>query len=185
MNIQRVAVIGSGGGGKTTLALEIGRALDLPVYHLDRLFWRSGWVETPPEEWETIHRDLCANPRWVIDGNYGGTMDQRLQACDAVVYLDRPTMVCLWNVVKRFLLFRGKTRPDMTPGCQEQLDWDFIRWILAYRRRNRPRILKKLADLDSGKRVAILRSRRDMDGFLRTLRRERFRAGSDTQGMQD
>src|SRR6185312_14717291 len=38
--IERVVILGSGGAGKTRLALALGECTGLPVVHLDPLFWR-------------------------------------------------------------------------------------------------------------------------------------------------
>ncbi len=43
--MQRIAILGCSGGGKSTLARALGEALDLPVVHLDQLYWLPGWVE--------------------------------------------------------------------------------------------------------------------------------------------
>jgi len=48
--MKRVLVIGSGGSGKATLARRLGERLGLEVIHLDVMFWRPRWVETPRHE---------------------------------------------------------------------------------------------------------------------------------------
>lgn len=125
----RVLVIGSGGSGKSTLAAQLGARLRLPVVHLDALYWRPGWVATPASGWRETVAHLVATERWVMDGNYGGTLDLRIAACDAVVLLDPPRSVCLARVVWRWLRYAGTTRPDMAPGCPEHLTWEFVRWV--------------------------------------------------------
>jgi hypothetical protein len=77
-NVQRVAIVGSGGAGKSTLARELGQRLGLPVIHLDQRFWRPGWLETETEEWAATQQELAAADRWIRDGNYGATLDVRL-----------------------------------------------------------------------------------------------------------
>ena len=90
--MRRVLVIGSGGAGKSRFAVALGRRLGLPVIHLDAHFWHAGWVETPAAEWrERRWRSWSAGEAWVMDGNYGGTMAQRLATCDTVIFLDLPT----------------------------------------------------------------------------------------------
>ena len=74
----------------------MGEILHLPVHHLDRLHWKPNWTEPPKEEWQKIQADLCAEEEWVIDGNYGGTMDIRLAACDTVVFLDLSRWRCVF-----------------------------------------------------------------------------------------
>ena len=55
--MRRVLVIGCGGAGKSTFARELGARTGLPVVHLDRLYWKPGWVPTPPGEWELVVRE--------------------------------------------------------------------------------------------------------------------------------
>jgi adenylate kinase family enzyme len=166
--MERILVIGSGGSGKTTVARTIAERLGLPLIHLDAIYWRPGWTPTPSEEWGRLVTELVARPRWVMDGNYGGTLDVRLAACDTVVFLDLPTRVCLWRVLKRSVQYRGRTRPDVAPGCPEKLGWEFFAWVLTYRSRRRPRILERLRRL-VGQRAVVLSSQGDVDRFIASL----------------
>jgi adenylate kinase family enzyme len=164
--LKRALVIGSGGSGKTTVARRLAERTGLPLIHLDRLYWRAGWEPTPAPEWEATVRRLLLGDAWIIDGNYGGTLDLRLAACDTVVFLDLPRLVCLWRVLKRQVGHLGRERPELAPGCKERLRWDFLVWIWTYGSRQRGDILKRLAALDSGKRVVILESSDAIEEFL-------------------
>jgi adenylate kinase family enzyme len=164
--MRRVLVIGSGGAGKSTFAADLGARTGLPVIHLDALYWRAGWQETPREEWAARVDELIALDAWIMDGNYGGTMERRLAACDTVVFLDFPRALCLWRVVARRARYRGRTRPDMAEGCREHLTWEFARWVWTYRRERRPGVLKRLGELREGQRVHVLRSPREVRRFL-------------------
>jgi len=166
--MERVLVIGSGGSGKTTVARTIAERLGVPLIHLDALYWRPGWTPTPPDEWERSVAELIARPRWVMDGNYGGTLGMRLAACDGVVFLDMPRRVCLWRILKRRVRYRGRRRPDVAPGCPERVTWEFVRWVWTYRKRRRGAILERLGAL-TGCRVVILSSRREVERFLASL----------------
>ena len=159
-------IIGCGGSGKSTLAIRLGGKLSLPVHHIDRMYWRPGWTESTIAEMRKLQEGLCAQPRWVIDGNYASTMDIRLAACDTVVYLDLSTFACFAGAVRRYLQYRGRTRPDMTDGCPERLSWDYLVWIWNFRRKIRPDLLKRLQDLKDGKQVVILTSRKAVRHFL-------------------
>lgn len=164
--MERVLVIGSGGAGKTTFSLALAERTGLPVVHLDTHFWRPGWVQPSSEEWVEQVALLTAEPRWIMDGNYGGTMDSRLAACDTVVFLDRPRVLCVWRAVKRRLQHHGATRPDLAPGCPEQLNAEFLRWIWDYPNRKRPGILEKLARLRPDQRAIVVRSQADIEALL-------------------
>ncbi|WP_046213585.1 DNA topology modulation protein [Paenibacillus wulumuqiensis] len=164
--MQKIAIIGSGGSGKSTLSRKLAAKLQLPVYHLDSLYWRSGWVPTPAAEWDQFLTELTAQSEWIIDGNYGRTMDIRLREADTIIYLDYPTYISLFRAVKRRFQYKGRTRPDMAAGCEEKMDLKFAKWIWRYRRDQRPKILKKLDDLKDNKTIYIFTSPRQLERFL-------------------
>lgn len=166
IHVQRILVIGSGGAGKTTFARRLASRTGIPLVHLDAEYWRSGWVPTPTDEWHAKVADIVRGDAWVMDGNYGGTLDARFAACDTIIFLDVARLVCLWRVVSRWLRHRGRSRPDMTPGCPERLTWEFVTWIWTYPSRRRPEILRRLAALGRAKRVIVLRSSAAADDFL-------------------
>ncbi len=83
--MRRVLVIGSGGAGKSTFARRLGDILQIDVIHLDTFYWRPGWVETPKPEWREIVLGLVQRESWIMDGNFSGTLEQRLEACDTVI----------------------------------------------------------------------------------------------------
>ena len=101
-----------------------------------------------------------------MDGNYSGTLDLRLTACDAVVFLDLPRAVCVWRVLKRAMMYRNSPRPDMAEGCREKFDLKFLHWVWTYQSRRRPKILARLDEIDGDKRVIRLRSDEEVERFL-------------------
>lgn len=167
--MRRIAIIGCGGAGKSTLARNLGEITNLPVYHLDSLYWQSGWVETPADQWNQTMLDLVARDAWIIDGNYGSAMDIRFERADIVIYLDYFTLTCLWHVIKRRIKYHGRTRPDMTEGCPEKIDLEFIRWIISFRRKRRPGIIEKLHGL-SDTRIFLLQDPGTVANFLMKIK---------------
>ena len=159
-------VIGSGGAGKSVFALRLAERTGLPVIHLDREYWGPGWQPMPEDEWIARIRELTAGQRWIMDGNFGGTIQIRMAAADTVVFLDLPRLVCIWNVIKRRVRYHGAARPDMTPGNREKLDLEFLRWIWGYPRTRRPGILAQLEALPPSVLVVRLTSHRAADAFL-------------------
>jgi adenylate kinase family enzyme len=175
--VKRVAVIGSGGAGKSMFALELAKRLGLPVIHLDREYWRPGWEPTPEPEWEARVAEIVKSERWIIDGNFGGTMHLRLAAADTIVFLDIPRLVCAWAVITRWLRYRRRSRPDMAPRLNDKLDLKFLRWIWGYPNTRRPGILRQLAELPPSTHVVRLTSRRQMRDWLDSV------ASSSLQGV--
>jgi len=100
--MDRILIIGSSGAGKTTLATWLGRRLDLPVIHLDFHYWRSNWTVPLAEEWRARVSELVQGDKWVMDGNFGGSLNIRLPACDTITFLDFPRRISLWRILKRW-----------------------------------------------------------------------------------
>lgn len=168
--MQRIAILGCSGSGKSTLARKLGAALDLPVVHMDQHYFSPGWVEPNHDDWRAKVADLCAQEKWVMDGNYSKTHDIRLSRADLIIFLDVPTGVCFWRVLKRTILSWGKVRADSAPGCPERFDPQFLAYVLSFRRKRAPRIKKILVDLD--KSVRILSNSNDIDSFLEEISAE-------------
>ena len=137
--MHRLLVIGPCGAGKSTVSRKLSNLLDVPLFHLDKLHWRPGWVEGSKDELRQDLAPIIAQDRWLIDGNYGSTMDMRLTRADTVIYLDYPIPLCFWRAFTRVWQFRGQTRPDMTEGCPERFDLEFFHYIAMWNWNARPR----------------------------------------------
>jgi adenylate kinase family enzyme len=168
---RRWLLLGAGGAGKSTLARGLRDALGLPVIHLDRHYWRPGWVEPTPAEWERQVGELAEGDAWIMDGNYSGTLHVRLPRAQVAILLDPPMIQCLWGVTRRSM-FGAKTRPDLPDGCEDPRvpDLQFLRYIAAYRTRSRPRVLRMLGDAPHV-RVHHFRSRGEAKTFLESVSR--------------
>lgn len=164
--MRRVAVIGCSGSGKSVLAQELGRITGLPVIHLDQAYWQPGWVTTPRDKWREMQREFVSGREWIIDGNYGGTMEMRLRAADTVVFLDYSRLACLRGVIQRYLMYRRGRRPDMADGNDERLSFEFLKWIWRYPTNDRPTVMQRLWSLPPTTRIVRLRNREEARLFL-------------------
>ena len=127
----------------------------------------------PKDKWRVVVEELLRRDSWIMDGNYGGTLDLRLAACDAVIFLDVPRLVCLQRVLTRRALYRKKGRPDMAAGCGERLNWDFMKFVWNYASKKKPAVLEKLKSYSQTKSVIVLRSDSEIESFLLALSRPR------------
>ena len=130
--MQRVLIVGPCGAGKSTLAAQLEPALDLPLFHMDQLNWKPGWVESSKEEIREKLAAITAQECWLIDGTYGGTLAPRLERADTVLYLDYPVRLCVTRLLKRIWTHRGQSRPDMTEDCPERFDLGFLFYLLRW-----------------------------------------------------
>ena len=83
-------IIGCCGAGTSTLSFKLADHFNLPLIHLDRLFWKSGWIESERDEWIAKHQQIIDQDQWIIDGNFSSTMSERLEKADLVICMDLP-----------------------------------------------------------------------------------------------
>lgn len=164
--MERVAIVGCCGSGKSYVSRELARRLGAPLTHLDAIYYDAEWNPLPMEAFEARQRELVAAPRWVIDGNYNTTLHVRLRSADTVIFLDMPTIACLWGLVSRFRYGRGQ-RGD---GVYNRINWGLLRYVVGYRRGMRPRVRAKIAQYAAHADVIMLTDRRRARRFLRDAR---------------
>lgn len=162
-------VIGCGGSGKSTLSSILSDRLNLELISLDLHYWKPGWRETIPAEWAEIVRDLIARPNWVMDGNYGGTMDLRIARTDMIIFLHYPSWVCLFREIGRTLKYLGRVRPGMTAGCPTRISFEFWNYIWHYNKTRAPVILEKLKSIGPHQEAIILHSNREVRNWLKSI----------------
>ena len=161
--MRKAIVIGCPGSGKSTFARALAEVKGLPLYYLDMMYWNADKTQVEKSVFRARLAEALAGKQWIIDGNYGSTMEMRLAACDTVFFLDYPTEVCLEGIRVR----RGIARPDM-PWVETEEDAEFIEFIQSYNRESRPRVLellKRYAD----KTIVIFRDRTEAEKYLQDL----------------
>ncbi len=162
--LSRILVLGAGGAGKTTISRRLSAIYGLPLISLDAEYWNPGWKETAPEPWAARVAELIAGDRWVMDGNFAGTLETRLKRAQLVVLVDLQRRVYLSSALWRSTRHHGEVREEMSPGCPERLNWEFLRYLWQFERMSRPPLLAKL-EAYSG-RLVWLRSRREATAWV-------------------
>jgi len=116
--MKRITIIGNAGAGKSTLAVKLGKRLSLPVYHLDKLLWKDGWVRTPEEEFVEKHQELLDKEEWIIDGvAYKSTFDERFTRAEAIIYLDESLENCVEHAKQRIADEKVGPNPYVNKNC--------------------------------------------------------------------
>lgn len=166
--MRRVLVVGCGGSGKTQLAKRLAARCDLPLTHLDAEFYDAEWNALPQEEFAARQRTVVSAERWLIDGNYASTLSIRLAAADTLVFLDLPAATCLLGVLQRRWRYGRGQHPSA--GVYSRITWGFVRYIIGYRSRMRPKVLRLLREHGDGVQLVRLTSRRQVDRFVASIR---------------
>jgi len=158
--MKKVIVIGCPGSGKSTVSRALHNKTGIPLYHLDMMYWNAD--KTTVEKSVFLERlsAVLEKDEWIIDGNYGSTMELRMAACDTVIFLDYPLGICLDGIKER----RGKPRSDM-PWIETEEDAEFIEFVKNYNEQQKPKVLG-LLEKYSDKNIIILGSREQADAFL-------------------
>lgn len=160
--MKHVLVIGCPGSGKSTFSRALAKKTGLPIYYLDMMFWNADKTVVTRDIFMERLQQVLLKDAWIIDGNYGSTMEMRIQQCDTVFFLDYPLEVCLAGVKER----RGKERVDM-PWIEPigEIDEEFLDQIMNYEIRERVAVLE-LFQKYTNKQWHIFKKREEADAFL-------------------
>ena len=179
--MEKIAVIGCCGGGKSVLTKKLSKIWGIPAYHLDDLFWHEGWIGTEHEDWQRINRELVENKRWIIDGTYSSCLEIRMKNADLIIFVDLPLWLCFFRVIKRQIRnFLGweKSLPARIQKANESSsktylsDWDFYRYVLTFKRNFNPLIHELAGQLEENQKIIRLSSTREIDVFLDKVKHE-------------
>ncbi len=153
--MKKIIVIGCPGSGKSTFSIELSKLIKIPLYHLDLLYWNSDKTTVDREVFIKRLSGILDKEKWIIDGNYGSTLEIRLKECDTVFFLDYPTDICAQGITERL----GKKRQDI-PWIESELDKEFMEYIYDFNNSSRPQILD-LLEKYSDKTTYIFRNREE------------------------
>ncbi len=165
---MRIHITGNAGAGKTTLAHQIGAALNLPVYSVDSVIWQPGWSQPPKEEREAAILAMAQKPHWVIEG-----VAASLRAhADIVLVLHVPAFICAVRALRRAFRYGRSIRPGFPEGCPE---WKVtplvIRIIFSFKRRAGAELFAEAARDED--KFRILSWPTNSDKVIANLRRAR------------
>ncbi|MBG9979904.1 adenylate kinase [Facklamia sp. DSM 111018] len=163
--MKKIIIIGCPGSGKSTFSRALHQITGLPLYHLDMLNWKTDRTTVEKSVFHEKLRQTMLKDEWIIEGNYGSTIERRLQVCDTVFFLDYPVDTCLKGIEER----KGKKRSDL-PWIEtsDNTDKEFENFIKNYHTESRPDVIQ-LLNKYSHKQVHIFSNREQGDKYLDQL----------------
>ncbi len=165
MEYKRISIIGGAGSGKTTLANKLGAELNLPVCHIDGIQHLENWKMRDPEERDKIILEKINEDKWIMDGTYRMTLNERVKRADLTIFLDYSSIAKLKGIIIRFLKNPNKEKPEI-PGCKEKIDWDFIKWTLDWNKNKREFVMDVL-NQNKDKNILIFKNRRKLNKWYK------------------
>jgi adenylate kinase family enzyme len=162
---KKIVVIGSPGGGKSYFSIKLSKTIEVPVYHMDNIYWHEDKTHITREELVDTINTIMNKQEWIIDGNYISTIEQRIKCAETIIYLDFTTKQCIEGVKSRI----GTKREDM-PWVEETLDEEFLDFVIKFRAEIKPRI-EKFLEIYKDKTVIRFTTREEVNIFLGSLRK--------------
>ena len=158
---QKAIIIGCPGAGKSTFARKLSDKMHLPLYYLDMLWHKPDRTTVDRNIFDEKLKEIVLKEKWIIDGNYGRTLEMRIQWCEAIFLLDFPVEECLAGAKSRI----GKQRVDM-PWIETEFDEEFKQWIMDFPKNELPIVYELLDRYKGEKSIYVFRSRADIEDYL-------------------
>ena len=165
--MKKILVIGPSGAGKSEFSRKLQKILNLPLYHLDNIFWKEDKTHISRDEFDKQLNIILKQDEWIIDGDYSRTYEMRMNASDTIIFLNYPIELCLKSVELRV----GKERSDI-PWVEEEFDPEFKEWIINWFKDKLPKTISLLENYKDKKTVIEFNTREDVDIFLNKLKKK-------------
>ncbi len=162
--MKKIIVIGCPGSGKSRFSKELHKITGIPLFHLDMMFWNSDRTTVEKSVFLNRLTEVLKKNEWIIDGNYGSTMELRIKESDTVVFLDYDTEICLEGIESR----KGKERSDI-PWIEKDDDKEFVEFVKSYNTQSRPKVIE-LLEKYSDKNILMFKNRTEGDEFLAQIK---------------
>lgn len=115
-DLQRINLVGTSSGGKSTLGKQLAESLDVPYIEMDALYHEPNWTEATLDVFRQRLTDAALADKWVLDGNYHSkTHDIKWARASMIVWLDMPFAVNMYRAVCR-AVNRAWTQKELWPG---------------------------------------------------------------------
>ena len=157
---NKIIVLGCSGSGKSTFSRKLAARTGLPLIHLDNIWWRPDQTHITREEFDQKLNEILHDDFWIIDGNYSRTYEERIRACDTIIFLDYSEEVCMDGITRRV----GQNRPDI-PWTEQHLNPELVKFVHDFHETGRLQLLA-LIEKYSDKKALIFKTREEAGEWL-------------------
>lgn len=166
---KKIIIIGNGGSGKSTLGEKLSKNLNIPVYHLDRLTFKTGWVSVNEIEFTENLKYILSNEKWIVEGwSYNSTIPMRLEAAELIIYLEFNVWLCYWYALKRHIQYTFKQNPYDPPNSniwKKTIRMMKAMWMVH--KIYEPQLRKLLKEFSESKKIVRARTRKELKGLIK------------------
>lgn len=162
--MKRILVIGCPGAGKTYFSKNLSKILNLPLVHMDNLYWNKDKTSVDLDTLKARLQPYLEKEEWIIDGNYHKTLEMRLPYATDVFVLDLPRKECIQGILDRI----DQPRDDIPWVESEDDATELIAWTADYGFRTKD---EEIALLNKNKhiKVHVINTRKEMNEYLKKL----------------
>ena len=170
--MNKVMIIGNGGGGKTTLAYRVAKIYDLPLLEIDTIQFQAGWVRTNERELRQAIQIAHATDRWLIDG-FGSwdQIEERARLADTIIFVDHPIWVHFWWACERQIeAALGMPRVGGPSDCDlREITKQMFETLWWVHENLRPKLVTLVEMYQASKVVIWIRSPEELNTLLASL----------------
>ena len=158
--MKKIIVIGPGGSGKSYFSKELSQILNIPVFHLDNIFWNKNKTHISKEEFDVRLNEILNEESYIIDGDYSRTYEIRMKNSDTIFFFNFSLEDSLKGAASRV----GSYRTDC-PFIEDEFDPEFKEFLINWQIETRPIVLE-LLEKYKNKNIIVFNNREEKEKYI-------------------
>lgn len=175
---MKFLIFGTPGSGKTTFSNRLSKITDIPVFHIDRHFFKKGreWIERPQEDFLKDVKEQLEKDSWIIDGNGMRSLEMRFKEAHLAIFCDFPRLICIFRIFYRWISTLGKEKPDGPEDAINKVSFRILKYLWKFP--SRYHSINRLKELYPNVEFIHASSQKDLEHILKRFsKRNIFHTG--------
>jgi adenylate kinase family enzyme len=168
---MKICVIGYSGSGKSTFSQKLKMIYDIPLIHIDAIFFEENWQVRNETIVQTELANFIHQENWIIDGNYSRFVIERFDLAKTIYIFDFNRIKCFYCAILRRIKYHRKQRDSVANGCNEKLDFEFMFWLLYKGRKKNKKWFKTIQQMHPNK-IVVFKRRAQVNRHLNELKQK-------------